>query len=506
METFEGDMNAGNVFGGKQMGVSLWTGVALFVNFTIGSGFLMVPWAFYESGPILGFFMTSIIIFFQWVSNRQTLEVHARANLLDERIKFALMNEEDLDQIIEETAQLAGIEHESERQIVTLEEQEAPPEPEPYIVTQQINLPVLVGLFMGRKHMMAYTVQFTLANYMTLWLWVAVFATSWATYVPFSGMSYEGSYLLYCFIVMCIQTPWGMLSLEDQAEVQVLMFGARLLIFFLCFFTVIVAWSADINAFDLGSENASYTPEDDGMWRMSNLYVVVTVMTFCSLNNYALPPLISAVESKADLKSIIFIVGLISFTIYSGFGLILGIYFGDNVETPVSTLWENFTGLSDAGGTTPLYAQIIAGYIVIFPSLDVMSAYAMVVAVACDNTLYFMLGPDETNALMRENKSIYYTLRGLSAALPAAGAMAVSDLGYLTVLGGLICFTLQFMYSPLLSRYSKEVLTKLNKPLKTAYTLDHDEDIAYWMVAVGVVMLLYLIISFCVEGVPSELT
>ena len=76
------------------------------------------------------------------------------------------------------------------------------------------------------------------------------------------------------------------------------------------------------------------------MWRMSNLYGVVTVMTFCSLNNYALPPLISAVESKADLKSIIFVVGLISFTIYSGFGLILGIYFGDNVETPVSTLWR----------------------------------------------------------------------------------------------------------------------------------------------------------------------
>ena len=106
----------------------------------------------------------------------------------------------------------------------------------------------------------------------------------------------------------------------------------------------------------------------------------------------------------------------------------------------------------------------------------------------------------------RKHASGHTSWNARSAALPAAGAMAVSDLGYLTVLGGLICFTLQFMYSPLLSRYSKEVLTKLNKPLKTAYTLDHDEDIAYWMVAVGVVMLLYLIISFCVEGVPSELT
>ena len=497
-------MNAGNIFSGKAQGVSLWTGVALFVNFTIGSGFLMVPWAFYESGPILSFFVTSIIICLQWVSNRQTLEAHARANALDERIKSALLNEEDLDQLIEETTQFNTVETGSERPTGQPNDQQGP-DHEPYMVTHQINLPVLIGLFLGQNHMTAYTIQFALANFMTLWVWVAVFATSWATYVPFGGMSYEGSYLLYCFIVMCIQTPCGMLSLEDQAEVQVLMFCARLLIFFLCFFTVIVAWTADINAFDLGSENASYTPQDDGMWRMSNMYVVMTVMTFCSLNNYALPPLVGSVASKADLSTIILVVGIISFIIYSGFGLILGIYFGDNVETPVSTLWENFTGFSDSSGTTPLYAQIIAGYVVIFPSLDVMSAYAMVVAIACDNTLYLALGPDKTNALMRENKPVYFTLRGLSAALPAAGAMAASDLGYLTVVGGLLCFTLQFIYSPLLSRYSKDVLAKLGKPVETVYTLELDEDISFWMVSVGCAVLLYLIISFIVEGVPSEL-
>ena len=216
MDTFGGDMNAGNIFSGKAQGVSLWTGVALFVNFTIGSGFLMVPWAFYESGPILSFFVTSIIIFLQWVSNRQTLEAHARANALDERIKSALLNEEDLDQLIEETTQFNTVETGSERPTGQPNDQQGP-DHEPYMVTHQINLPVLIGLFLGQNHMTAYTIQFALANFMTLWVWVAVFATSWATYVPFGGMSYEGSYLLYCFIVMCIQTPCGMLSLESQA-------------------------------------------------------------------------------------------------------------------------------------------------------------------------------------------------------------------------------------------------------------------------------------------------
>ena len=237
---------------------------------------------------------------------------------------------------------------------------------------------------------------------------------------------------------------------------------------------------------------------------MNHLYVVIAVLTFCSLNNYAIPPLIGSVANKDHMGTIILVVGIFSFLIYGLYGLLLGIYFGDNVETPVSTLWEYFTGFSDADGATPLYAQIIAGYIVIFPSLDVMSAYAMVVAIACDNTLTLVLGPNETRALMRDSKPLYYTFRGLSAALPAAGAMVVSDLGYLTVIGGLLCFTLQFIYSALLSRCSKDVLTKLKKPVETVYTLDHDETLAYWMVLVGCVVLLYLIIAFCVQGCPAS--
>ena len=168
-------MNSGNVFSGKERGVSLWTGVALFVNFTIGSGFLMVPWAFYESGPVLGFFITSIIIYFQWVSNSQVLEAHARANSLDERVRSALLNEEDLDQLAEETLQFTAAENEIERQTTQPNDQETTiNEFEPLKVTNQINLPVLVGLFLGEKHMIGYTIQFSLVNYMTLWLWVAV--------------------------------------------------------------------------------------------------------------------------------------------------------------------------------------------------------------------------------------------------------------------------------------------------------------------------------------------
>ena len=49
------------------------------------------------------------------------------------------------------------------------------------------------------------------------------------------------------------------------------------------------------------------------------------------------------------------------------------------------------------------------------------------------------------------------------------------------------------------------VLAKLGKPVETVYTLELDEDISFWMVSVGCVVLLYLIIAFIVEGVPSEL-
>ena len=63
-------------------GFSFWVAVSFTVNYTMGTGFLTLPWAFYQSGYVMAFLIMATFAFFSVVSTMLVLETMSRAQTL----------------------------------------------------------------------------------------------------------------------------------------------------------------------------------------------------------------------------------------------------------------------------------------------------------------------------------------------------------------------------------------------------------------------------------------
>ena len=67
----------------------------------------------------------------------------------------------------------------------------------------------------------------------------------------------------------------------------------------------------------------------------------------------------------------------IAFLAYVSLGLVVAVYFGANDSSSSNLDWDSYMGFFKVplDQSIPLYAKSIKLYIILFPSLDVMSAY-----------------------------------------------------------------------------------------------------------------------------------
>lgn len=507
-------LTSGNVVG---KGVGLFSAVSIQCNFTIGSGFLVLPWAFYESGIVLGVLTTILYTYGQYLTNMQILEVHARANYLGPAQCERMIIGENEHSTPGERASL-GVgtvvrgtddEEDSDDEGEGEESLQGPTWADSggqkYGIGDQIDMGVLVGVFMGETQMKLFTLLFSFSYFMTMWVWTALFATSWATYVPFGDLGYETSYVIYTFIWMGIHGVWGMMSIEEQSEIQVMMFLLRIVLFLVVMVTVVVPWITDINSFELGDETASYSPASFDQFQIKNWYIIIAALSFSCANVGTVPAVTGSLGDKKDASKVVGYAALVTFICYVGFGTFLSLYFAGYIDVPFSTNWISFSGFSDAISSTPVYAVAITGFVVIFPSLDVMSSYAMQVQIVCDNTLYLLVGSAGTTAMKRDNRYLYYVSRLLTAWVPALCALITDNLGLLVVYSGAIFVIFQYTYPSYLSYISKKMMKELKKPTETEFTFLHDEVLAKVMVALSIGITIMLVLSLAISGVPVEL-
>lgn len=84
----------------------------------------------------------------------------------------------------------------------------------------------------------------------------------------------------------------------------------------------------------------------------------------------------------------------------------------------------------------PYYAQVISKFVILFPALDVASAYPLNAFTLGNNLMSSFYGTDEVE--IHERSRIKVSIFRLLAAIPPfLGAYIVSDLGHITSFTGL---------------------------------------------------------------------
>lgn len=362
------DLVDDNAEGLSHGGFSYFTAVCFTINFIMGCGFLGIPAAFQASGFLLG----PIIV----------LVLTLLCNFTKDFLLEALARLEAFTRVTEDTKCAPG---EVGRRL----------RPRDFIITQRkFEIADAVERLLGPGFKRVYTALLSVFLYGALWAYSSVFAASLAANIPTSFNDYkvctvgeagcDKPYHLFLFVFACIVIPLTCVDFEEQVSVQVLMSVARVVVVFLMSFTVLGAAGCDGMAFEPATAKDpvihGFSSQDAFKW--AGLSTLVPTAVYASIFHHSIPVLSQSVKDKSRLRSIFAVAFGVTTGFYVVIGMVISLYFGDQVNSQCNLNWKDYVGCSKIEnghrvGSVPWWAHLIRIVVLIFPALDVMSAFPL---------------------------------------------------------------------------------------------------------------------------------
>jgi hypothetical protein len=322
----------------------------------------------------------------------------------------------------------------------------------------------LVGLFIGNRAQRLYELTVMLYLVGALWSYTSVFASSLASHVgiPFINdgqtcLPYSDSssgctqlYLFYAAIFAVIVVPLTCMDLTEQKPLQIALSCLRFVAVAVMVSTTIAAiWSypnPDLQKQpDYPTQAPFYADVSQATW--SNLGRLFPITVYSQIFHHSIPGLTQPVADKSKLRQIYGGVMATTFSLYTMLGVTLALYYGSSIEQACTLNWASYSaGKSPAPG----WAVFISYLVVLFPPLDVISAFP-INALTLGNNLLVAVVPDLER---RSVCSVKTAFRLLAAIPPLIGACVLKDLKTVLSYTGCTGIILAFLFPALLQLYS----------------------------------------------------
>jgi amino acid permease len=252
------------------MGFSPVVAICFTLNYVIGSGFLTLPWAFHQTGIIIGACVMLLFAFFSIAAIYIILESTNRAEICNRVLLARTMtlagsmnNLNALNADQRNLGEYMSISDSDNMDLHTAEntiEEEPKDLPSPFssssVSLDTLNLPLPPGpqqfsfrkyelnemaeIFLGKTGSTVYTSFAITYLYGTLWAYTAVFGRAFSTILPIAGLSQEYySYIVYLSIFAVIVVPASLMEFSEQIYVQVCLTGMRVVMLLLMTGTIV---------------------------------------------------------------------------------------------------------------------------------------------------------------------------------------------------------------------------------------------------------------------------
>ena len=130
-------------------------------------------------------------------------------------------------------------------------------------------------------------------------------------------------------------------------------------------------------------------------WKWSGMAYMIAVSAFAYGNQYCVTDIIQPLSindrKTKQHKLWAYSVGICAI-VYISCGITISLYYGDKTESPCTLAWRGFMGFTYTE-TQPIWAIVISWFIVLFPAIDIGSAYPLN-AVTLANTLEAAIIPE----------------------------------------------------------------------------------------------------------------
>ncbi|CEG37354.1 amino acid [Plasmopara halstedii] len=403
--------------------------LAMALNYVIGTGCFGLPYAFMEGGIFLAFTLMIVGVLGSMITMNYTLESLARAEGV--------------------CAATNGV------------------APKHQITYRKFEFATIAEMFVGNMGKVAVQLVMGLYCIGSLWSYASVFSSSTASiffnYVLNESCDVYGvdpsagclnGYYVFMAIFSVLVLSMVLMDISDQALVQKFLSVYRVVAFALMLVTMTVKVTSD------GSDVVAsrYTLIGPVNWRNFGKAFGPTLL---ALNcQYNMPDALQPLNPKSSVRFVAFAALLLAGTCYLLVGLLGALSF-DTINPLATLMWSSYTGCGNGWEECEYFnplGLIVQLVILLFPVINVVSAYPMVGVTVGDN----MLMSFPSHLTERFGRKFTRSLcRLLVAAPPILFAVVFKRLDFIFSIAGLFGFllglTIPCWFQVIGSRYCQQV-------------------------------------------------
>jgi len=367
----------------------------------------------------------------------------------------------------------------------------------PYIDNKRYDFCEIVITLFGYRIGVLFTVIIFLGFYGTLIGLATVFASSAIKYLPIYhdtcniyddsdfGGDCRAKYWIFLAFFAAVTTSLTVLGLVKQAVLQIVMCSVRLIAYITILVTSWYAIFSDTKLDDTGANEAA--PETMDFYYIGLCFPIVLMSTYF---HSAIPTCIQYVKDKRETAPKICFLSLsIVSLLFLCIGLIVP-FAVENVEKMINLNWYDYSA-GDNPSERPVWAYIIAGFIVICPAIDAMSIFPICAINLCDNLTSVFHSHFGERELTCRQLTFYRLICSLP---PVIIAGIFYDLSYISAFKGIISILVSGIFIPLSAIATRKLVpnqggydTKFND-VKTAWG-----TLVFSVISVSAIFILIII-------------
>lgn len=377
---------------------------------------------------------------------------------------------------------------------------------ERYMVGHQRKFEVnaLCRIFLGKNGLQFYTIVLCLYMCGTLCAYTNVFASAMSEAVPI--IPHHDNYLYYVGIYSLVVVPMSCMELHEQITVQVGMTICR-------FIMLILMITTSFHCASIMHENRNDHDElylTPPSMNVNGLYKTVPILVMANIYHHSIPGLAQPVIDKTKLGNVIFRSTTICTAVaYTLLGIVLGYAFKASIAQSANLNWKycynrHTQVVAEDGSTIEMittlwYMKGISYFIILFPVLDVLSAFPLN-AITLGNNMFGAYYGNRIHEV--ENNRLLRTIFRLLASIPPLIiGVFVRELGLITDYTGTIGFILGLTIPGLLYTSSTKMAKRKNFVSWTYYTsYGCNGTLATLVTWFGAMMVIIVIISLLLAG------
>lgn len=340
----------------------------------------------------------------------------------------------------------------------------------------------LLDLFVGKWAKNTFLILLAIYMYISLWSYSAVFSSSLLTLVPFPGISIDyvcdiynenfppacnHSYLLYMLLFFFTVMPLISMDLAEQVGIQIFLFFFRFTAILLMFITsMIVMYHTPFYRNEQGDPPfISFNK----LFDFPNFGIIFPTAIFSQLLHHSIPGIIQPLKNKKWAKTMFSLALMTTFILYVALGIPSAMYFGKDVKPIISLNWKDYSGLGFEGpNNSPIWARIVSYIIVLFPVLDIISAFPLN-GITLANTIFASIPARITQN--GTNGWIRLLTRFMVAIPPIILGSFIKRLDLIIELAGTVGFFISFIVPGFLQIYSKKMTQQKFGYSSTPYSI-----------------------------------